>query len=64
MDNQEKIPDSTKSRDHEKDLQILPVMDVPTTDVLVTVKPQIIFFKQSDFYEIGSTPTYKANAGY
>ena len=39
-------------------------MDAPTTDVLVTIKLQIIFFKQSDFDEIGNTPTYEANATY
>ena len=36
----------------------------PTTDAFVTVRPQIIFFQQNNFDEIGSTLTYVANAIY
>ena len=58
MDNQKKIPDSTKSRDHKKDIQIFPVMDVLLTYVIVTVKPQTIFFEYSDLDDIGNITTY------
>ena len=58
------IPDSTKSRDHEEYQQNLPVTATPTIDAFVTVKPQIIFFEQNYCDEIGSTPTYIANAIY
>ena len=64
VDNQKKIRDSTKSRDCEEDLQILPVMATPITNDLVTVRPQIIFFQQNYFDELGSTPTYEANVIY
>ena len=56
--------DSTKRRDHEEDQQNLPVTASPTIDAFVTVRPQIIFFQQNYFDEIGSTPTYVANAIY
>ena len=56
--------DSTKSRDHEEYQHNLPVTAMPTIDALVTVRPQIIFFQQSYFDEIGNTPTYVANATY
>ena len=36
-------PDSTKSRDHEADQQILPVTSAPDIDTLLTVRPQITF---------------------
>ena len=64
VDNQKKIPDSTKSRDCEEDLQILPAMATPITNDLVTVRPQIIFFQHNYFDELGSTPTYEANVIY
>ena len=55
---------STESRDHEEDQQNLPVTAAPTIDAFVTVRPEIIFFQQNYFEEIGSTPTYVANAIY
>ena len=64
MRDQKTILDSTKSRDHEEDLQNLPVTAAPTTDTFMTVRPQIIFFQQNYFDELGSTPTYVANATY
>ena len=57
-------PDSTESRDHEEHQQNLPVTATPTIDAFVTVRPQIIFFQQNYFNEIGSTLTYVANAIY
>ena len=56
--------DSTESRNHDADQQNLPVTAAPTIDAFVTVQPQIIFFQQNHFDEIGSTPTYVANAIY
>ena len=56
--------DSTKSRDCDEEQQNLPVTAMPTIDAFVTVRPQIIFFQQNYFDEIGSTPTYVANASY
>ena len=56
--------DSTQSRDHEEDQQNLPVTAAPTIDAYVTVTPQIIFFQQNYFDEIGNTPTYVANVIY
>ena len=53
--------DSTESRDHDEDQQNLPVTSI---DVFMTVRPQIIFFQQNYLDEIGSTPTYVANAIY
>ena len=64
MGQKKPTPDSTKSRDHEKDQHNLPVIAMPTIDAFVTVKPQVIFFQQNYFDEIGSTPTYVANAIY
>ena len=57
-------PDSTESRDHEEDQQNWPVTAIPTIDAFVTVRPQIIFFQQNYFDEIGNTPTYVTNATY
>ena len=54
--------DSTESRDCDAAQQNLPVTATPTTDAFVTVRPQIIFFQQNYFDEIGSTLTYVANA--
>ena len=56
--------DSTESGDHDADQQNLPVTAVPTIDAFMTVRPQIIFFQQNYFDEIGSTPTYVANVIY
>ena len=56
--------DSTQSRDHEEDKKNLPVTAVPAIDTFVTVRPQIIFFQQNYFEELGSTPTYVANTIY
>ena len=39
----ETTPDSTQSRDHQTDRQILPVTFVPDIDALLTVRPQITF---------------------
>ena len=63
MDNQKRIPDSNPSRDCEKEQHFL-VMDIPFTDVFITVKPWIIFFECDDFDEIGNIPTYEANITY
>ena len=57
MGQKKTTPDSTESRDHDKDQQNLPVIVMPTIDAFVTVRPQIIFFQQNYFYEIGSTAT-------
>ena len=37
-------PDSTKSRDHNGDQEILPVAAAPDIDAFLTVRPQITFF--------------------
>ena len=58
------ILDFTQSRDCEEDQQNLPVTDVPTINVYVTVRLHIIFFQQNYFDEIGNTPTYAANIIY
>ena len=55
-------PDSTESRDHEECQHNLPVTATSTIDAFVIVRPQIIFFQQNYFDEIGNTPTYVANA--
>ena len=55
-------PDSTKSRDHQRDQQILPVTPAPDIDVFLTVRPQITFFQQNYFDEICSIVTYAANS--
>ena len=50
---QKKIaPDSTESRDHNADQQILPVTTAPDIDTFLTVRPQITFFQQNNFDEI------------
>ena len=41
--------DSTESRDHKADQQILPVTSVPDIDTLLTVRSQITFFQQNHF---------------
>ena len=56
--------DSTESRDCDEDQKKLPVTATPTIYAFVTVRPQIIFFQQNYFDEIGSTLTYVANAIY
>ena len=56
--------DSTQSRDREKGQRNLPVTAAPTIDAFVTVRPQIIFFQQNYFDELGSIPTYVANTIY
>ena len=56
------VLDSTESRDHNTDQQILPVTTVPDIDTLLTVRPQITFFQQNHFDEIFSVVTYVANA--
>ena len=57
----EKTPDSTQSRDHQTDQQILPVTFVTDIDALLTVRPQITFLQQNHFDEIFSIVTYIAN---
>ena len=64
MGQKKPTPDSTKSRDHEEDQHNLSVTAMPTIDAFVTVRPQIIFFQQNYFDEIGNTPTYVANVIY
>ena len=54
--------DSTKSRDHNTDQQLLPVTNAPDTDAFLTVRSQITFFQQNHFDEICSVVTYIANA--
>ena len=55
-------PDSTQSRDHKTDQQILPVTFAPDIDIILTVRPQITFLPQNHFDEIFSVVTYVANA--
>ena len=55
-------PDSTESRDHKADQQILPVTSATDIDALFTVRPQITFLQQNHFDEIFSIGTYFANA--
>ena len=64
MGQKKTTPDSTESTDCDKDQQNLPVTAVPTIDAFVTVRPQIMFFQQNYFDEIGSTPIYVTNAIY
>ena len=40
------IPDSTQSRDHDKDQINLPVTATPTIDTYLTVRPQIVCFNK------------------
>ena len=54
-------PDSTESRDHEADQQILPVTCAPDIDALLTVRSQITFLQQNHFDEIFSIVTYVDN---
>ena len=58
------ILDSTQRQDCGEDQQNLPVTAALTIDAFVTVRPQIIFFQQNYFDEIGSTLTSVANAIY
>ena len=60
---QKKIaPDSTESRDCNRDQQILPVATAPDIDAFLTVRPQITFFQQNYFDEICSIVTCVANS--
>ena len=54
-------PDSTQSRDHQTDQQILLVTFAPDIDILLTVRPQITFLQQHGFDEIFSVVTNVAN---
>ena len=56
--------DSTQSRDHQTDLQILPETFLPDTDILITVRPQITFRQHNDIEEIFNAVTYVAKATY
>ena len=58
------IPDSTQSRDHEEDHIKLPVMDAPTVDTYVTVRPQINLFQQNSFEEFYCVSTYIVDTVY
>ena len=58
------ISDSTQGRDHEEDQLNLPVTAMPTTDAYLTVRPQIVFFQQNYFDELGSIFTCVANTIY
>ena len=53
---------STKSRDHNRDQQILLVTTAPDIDAFLTVRLQITFFQQNYFDEICSIVTYVANS--
>ena len=64
MGQKKPTPDSTKSRNHEEYQHNMPATVMPTIDAFVTVRPQIIFFQQNYFDEIGNTPTYVVNATY
>ena len=55
-------PDSTKSRDHQADQQILLETFAPNTDIVLTVRLQIIFLQHNDIDEIFSVVTCIANA--
>ena len=57
------IPDSTQSRDCEDHIN-LPVMDVPTVDTYVMVRPQTILFQQNSFEEFDCVSTYIADTVY
>ena len=43
------VLDSTESRDHEADQQILPVTTAPDIDAFLKVRPQITFFSAEPF---------------
>ena len=54
--------DSTLSRDHQADKQILPEIFAPDTDILLTARPQITFLQYDDIDEIFNVVTCVANA--
>ena len=54
--------DSTESRNHNADQQILPVISTLDIDTLLTVRQQITFLQKDHFDEIFSIVTYIANA--
>ena len=54
--------DSTESRDHNADQQLLSVTNASDIDAFLTVRPQITFFQQNHFDEICSVVTCIANA--
>ena len=56
--------DSTQSRDHPEDQQILPDIFVPDTEILLTARPQITFLQYNNIDEILNVVTYVANATY
>ena len=58
----ETTPDSTQSRNHQTEQQILPEIFVPDTDVLLTFRPQITFLQYNSLDKIFSIVTYVANA--
>ena len=64
MEQKLQIPDSTQSRDCEEDQPNLPVTAMPAIQSYLTVIPQIVFFQQNYFDELGSIPTYIANTIY
>ena len=53
---------STESRDHNGDQQILPLTTAPDKDAFLMARPQITFFQQNYFDEICSIVTYVANS--
>ena len=54
--------DSTQSRDHPADQQILPEIFAPDPDILLTTRPQITFLQYNDIDEILNFVTYVVNA--
>ena len=56
-----KTLDSTQSRDHQTDQQILPETFAPDIDILLTVRSQITFPQHNGIDEIFSVVTYVAN---
>ena len=53
--------DSTQSRDHQTDQEILQVTFAPDIDALLTVRPLITFLHQNHFDDIFSFVTYVVN---
>ena len=56
--------DSTQSRNHQADQEILPEIFVPDTDIILTARPQITFLQYNNINEIFNVVTYVANATY
>ena len=64
MGHQLQIPDSTESRDYEEDQINLPVTAALTIDTYLTVRQQIVLFKQNYLDELDSISTHIADTVY